>query len=172
MFTQDEANNLIALPKLVYLDEAGQHAFLFSDKVPLQMKLDLISEDTEYQFQLDINQSKKYSVKLSVHNQESVSNIGLVRLDFFGTHTNPVEITDKVPSIFHEYAGKYFAINEHHIHYYVEGYRELKWAIPLTADGFEIQNIKNQSDVNSAIVEFSKKINILTDLKFQEVLPL
>lgn len=28
MFTQDEANNLIALPKLVYLDEAGQHAFL------------------------------------------------------------------------------------------------------------------------------------------------
>lgn len=39
-------------------------------------------------------------------------------------------------------------------------------------DRFEIQNINNQGDVNSAIVEFSKKINIITDLKFQEVLPL
>ncbi len=105
MFTQEEANNLIALPKLVYLDEAGQHAFLFSNNVPLQRKLDLISEDSQYQFQLDINQSRKYSVKLSVHHQESESNIGLVRLDFFGTHTNPVELTDKVPSIFHEFAG-------------------------------------------------------------------
>lgn len=172
MFTQEEANNLIALPKLVYLDEAGQHAFLFSDNVPLQRKLDLISEDSQYQFQLDINQSRKYSVKLSVHHQESESNVGLVRLDFFGTHTNPVEMTDKVPSIFHEFAGKYFTINEHHIHYFVEGYRELKWALPLIADGFPIRDIKNQFDVNSAILEFSKKINIKTDFKFQEVLPL
>jgi|APEBP8051072266_1049373.scaffolds.fasta_scaffold04801_2 hypothetical protein len=172
MFTQEEANNLIALPKLVYLGKVGQRAYLLPTQVPVQTKLDLISEDTEYQFQLDINQSKKYSVKLSIHTQESESNIGLVRLDFFGTHTNPVEITENLPLIFHEYAGKYFGTHEHHIHYFVEGYKHLSWAIPLTVDGFGIRNIENQSDVNSAIVEFSKKINIITDLKFQEALQL
>lgn len=172
MFTQEEANNLIALPKLVYLDKVGQRAYLLPAQVPVQTKLDLISENTEYQFQLDINQSKKYSVKLSIHTQESESNIGLVRLDFFGTHTNPVEITDKVPYIFHEYAGKHFERHEHHIHYFVEGNNDLRWAIPLIVDGFPIRDIKNQNDVYSAITEFSNKINIITDLKFQEVLPL
>lgn len=172
MFSQDEANNLIILPKLVYLDKVVHHAYLLPSRVPVTAKLNLISEDTEYQFLLEINQSKKYSVKLSIHTQESESNIGLVRLDFFGAHTNPVEITDKVPPIFHQFAGKYFDPNEHHIHYYVEGYKNLSWAIPLTTDGFGIQNIENQNDVISSILEFSKKINIITDLKFQETLPL
>jgi len=54
-----------------------------------------------------------------------------------------------------------------HIHYYVQGYRTLQWAIPLTDASFEIKEI-NPNDFNRTFVKiiklFAKTINIETKI--------
>lgn len=172
MFTQEEVNLLIDAPKLILIRGTGQKAFIIEAQKPFQAKYELITEKGEYKFLLEINQSRKYSVKLSVHSNESESKTGLLRVDYFGTHKNPETIVENLPEIFHKYAGKSFGINEHHVHFYVEGYKDLVWALPLSDAGFSPATIENQNDVHTAILEFSRKINIITEISFQESLQL
>lgn len=97
--------------------------------------------------------------------------IGLIRVDYSGQHKNPEIIKDNVPIMFHSYAGKYFNYNEHHIHYYVEGYKtSLDWALPLKVDRFPIKEIKNNSDILNAFYNFNKLINLQTIFNINEKL--
>lgn len=89
--------------------------------------------------------------------------IGLLRVDFSGQHENPHNANDKVPAAFHPFAGKFFDYNDHHIHYYVEGYKTtLDWALPLTNDSFPVKEITNSSDIIHAFKSFNTLIHLET----------
>jgi len=98
-----------------------------------------------------------------LHHKEEDASIGLLRVDFNGRHKNPEIENDKVPNDFKPYAGKW--IEESHIHYFIEGYKPLSWAMPLTADAtFPVKNFTNQNQIGSIIQTFIKKINLQTQL--------
>jgi hypothetical protein len=132
----------------------------------------LISPDeADYIFIYDISQSKKNQFKLTLYLLDDETKIGLLRVDYSGQHKNPETITEKVPVEFHPFAGKFFDYNEHHIHYYVEGYKtSLDWALPLTIDSFPIKKITKLADVTDAFIQFNKIINLIT--KFYITSPL
>ena len=71
-----------------------------------------------------------------MHHQDDETKMGLFRVDYNSGHNNPSELTDKVPQKFHPFVGKHFSINEHHVHYHVEGYKSLAWALPIAEDSF------------------------------------
>jgi hypothetical protein len=97
--------------------------------------------------------------------------IGLLRVDFSGQHENPQTLTDNMPAIFHPYVGRFFDYNDHHIHYYVEGYRTtLDWAIPLTDDAFPVKQISNSNDILNAFYRFNDIINLQTSFKIHPLL--
>ena len=60
-----------------------------------------------------------------------------------------------------------FDYHEHHIHYYVEDYKPLAWAIPLADDEFPIKDITTTTDIFPVIQEFAVRINLKT--KFERV---
>jgi hypothetical protein len=98
-----------------------------------------------------------------LHFQEDEASIGLLRVDFNGRHRNPETITDKLPEVFKPYAGQW--IEESHIHYFVEGYKPLAWALPLTADEtFAIKTFNDISTIGEVLNEFGRKINLKTEL--------
>ena len=171
MFTNQEADYLLNLPKKIIKDDILQDSFTIQQKFPFTERLILGSEkDEEYIFLMEVQQSSKFSLKFDLHHQEDQTKIGLIRINYFGKHKNPENITDKVPVNFHQYAGKWFDYNEHHIHYYVEGYKLLAWAIPLTNDQFPIKNISNNPDIVNAFLHFCSKINLVTKIQFEESL--
>ncbi len=172
MFTQEEADHLVEIPKLITIKGSRRRAQVLKATVPFQTQCELISENGEYKFFLEINQSKKYSIKLSIHSNESDTKTGLLRVDYFGTHKNPEHVTNNLPEVFRNYAGKHFSWDDHHIHFYVEGYKPLTWALPLAVVGFSPITIGNQDDVQTSILQFARRINIITEISFQESLPL
>ncbi len=50
------------------------------------------------------------------------------------------------------------------IHFVVEGYQPLAWAIPLTADAFPIKDIRSVMEISDALSAFFKRINVQTQL--------
>lgn len=136
------------------------------------MRCELVSE-LDADFLLEIQQSKKNSIRVSFHYQENDSKMGLLRVDYNSGHKNPEEVSNLLPEKFHPYAGKYFSNSEHHIHYHVEGYKSLAWAIPLVADDFEIKELDPGQSFNSTLVEilqlFVKVINLETKIIVNEL---
>jgi hypothetical protein len=97
--------------------------------------------------------------------------LGLVRVDYNGQHnSNPSKINEYVPLEFQSYAGKFFNYNEPHIHYYIEGYKPMAWAIPLSDTDFTIQQITSHTDVISAFNAFNKLISLQTQFIINPVL--
>lgn len=88
--------------------------------------------------------------------------IGLIRIDYNGQHINPEGISATLPDKFHKYAGKFFKYDEPHIHYYVDGYKGLAWALPLDSESFEIKRLNSQNDIVDSILNFNKLINLET----------
>ncbi|MGK9369412.1 DUF6978 family protein [Melioribacter sp. Ez-97] len=172
MFSYEEAQELIKLPKRVEIDGILQNALTFEQPIPFIKKYILLSDSNEnVSFLYDIKQSKKFLLKLTLYLMDDETKIGLVRVDYNGQHDNPIAIKDTVPTIFHKYAGKHFDYNEHHIHYYVEGYRTtLDWAIPLLEDSFPVKEIKNNQDVLNAFYDFNELINLKTTFNISEKL--
>ncbi|GHT48731.1 hypothetical protein AGMMS49982_00600 [Bacteroidia bacterium] len=70
--------------------------------------------------------------------------------------------------------GKIFSNNEHHIHYHIEGYKSLAWAIPLTDDEFEVKELNEGNDFNNSLANavrlFAKTINIETEITINTLL--
>lgn len=172
MFTYEEAQKLIALPKKVEIDGELQDNLEFEQPIPFVKKFILLSEDDyNVSFHYDIKQSKKFLLKLTLYLMDDETKIGLLRIDYKGQHCNPMIIKDNVPSEFHDYAGKHFTYTEPHIHYYVEGYKtSLDWAVPLSVDNFPIKEIKNNHDVLEAFYNFNKLINLKTRFIINEKL--
>ena len=136
----------------------------YSPTIPIDDRLYLASrEEEDLSFFLEISQSAKRLLKLTLHFQEKDASIGLLRVDFNGRHRNPEIANDRVPSAFQPFAGQW--IEESHIHYFVEGYKQLSWAIPLKVDdSFPIKKFDEISEIGSVIVEFGRRINLQTEI--------
>ena len=98
---------------------------------------------------------------------ESNSHTGLLRIDFKGRHSNPVTANQNVPLELAKYAGKQFKIDEPHMHIYVEGYKTLAWAIPLSDTNFNTKEFKEQGDLSKIIYNFAKEINLTSKFEIQ-----
>jgi hypothetical protein len=161
MFTELEAEALIALPKTT----GNLQDFVRLDAGKTRLKINP-TVGTDFSFILDITLNQKISFKISMHHQEDTNNIGLLRVDFNGTHKNPEEIIPKLPVEFHAYAGKIFSPDDHHIHIYTcpDEYPILSWAIPLVDHSFPIKQIKNNADIQNALKFFAKEINLQSEL--------
>ena len=169
-----KAEYLLELPKKIIVNDSIQDNLTIGQKSLFHARFKLISEkDEEYTFLWEINQSKKHRIKISFHFQENDSETGLIRIDYNGSHQNPDIKSPSLPEKFHPFVGKHFK-DEHHIHYYVQGYRYLAWAIPLTKSDFKIKELRNDSEFNNTFVEiiklFAKTVNIQTKITVNQVL--
>jgi hypothetical protein len=165
MYTNSQANSLLQLPKKIVYSDSIYSKFELSFGAPVSERIDLVSESSDESFILDLNQSKKNSFKVTLHHQVNDTFVGLLRVDFSGQHKNPSVLKDSVPDFIKPYQDKWFDFSEHHIHYYVEGYKPLSWAIPLINDDFKIKNIVNMISIKNAIKCFCKRINVVTVLE-------
>ena len=170
MFTQKESAELIALPKKVVKNKELVDTVDFHLKNGNERYLLVSEEDLDYSFLLDIKQSEKNRLKITLHFQENDAKIPLLRIDYNGQHSNPAEIIDTLPHRFRPYVGKWFNFDEHHIHYYVEGYKPLVWAIPLADDDFPLKDVTDVNDIWKAATAFSDRINLQTKLIYRYVL--
>ncbi len=164
MITQSQAQYLLELPKL--LTENGNYLEqkTYSPSLPIDARLYMASKvDTDFTFLLRIFQSDKNHLQLSLHFQEDDTDIGLLRVDFNHRHRNPEEINEHVPDIFKPYVGQF--IEGSHIHYYIEGYKPLAWAIPLAEDdSFPIKQFVNEVEMGNIITVFGQKVHLQTQL--------
>lgn len=172
MFTSEQSQYLLALPKKVERDGMLQDTITFNQPFPFQERYTLISaEDTDFTFLYEITQSKKNQFKLSLYLMDEDTRIGLLRVDFSGQHENPHTIKENVPLAFHPFAGKFFEYDSHHIHYFVEGYKTtLDWALPLTDDTFPVKQIKNSEDIITAFKRFNDVIHLETNFIIHSLL--
>ena len=161
MFTNEEARALIDTPK--YLENPDQ---IIDLDVP-KLRIDLISrEEPDYRFFIQVISSRKMQFKMTLHSQEKKTSIPLVRIDYKGSHTNPDSILDTVPEYLKRYAGREFT-REAHIHFYVQGYKLLVWAMPLSDYDFQIQRLSSNSDYVDALVDFAKLLKVQSELNIQ-----
>ncbi len=167
--TNDKANELLRLPKKIIFKGEIQEKINLENRFPLHCKFKLISEqDSDCNFLWEITQSTKNRIRINFHHQENDGKIGLVRVDYNSGHKNPEEINEFVPEHFKPFAGKYFSNNQHHIHYHVQGYKTLAWAIPLLNDDFKIKelldDIELSSNISKIIKHFAELINVKTKI--------
>lgn len=134
-------------------------------------RLELISyQDSDYEFWVEITTNQKIILKTSIHHLESKTHIGLLRIDFKGGHHNPTNVLATLPDFLVQYADKWFDPTESHIHIYVEGYRPLAWAIPLTDSDFPIKDITHTSDLSDLIINFARRINLKSLMHIQQAI--
>ena len=165
-----DPRQLIEVPKFVNIDGHIQELYKISCNFPIDVRLILDSkDDVPYEFLMQITQSAKNSVKMSLHLQSNNLKIGLFRVDYVGTHKNPEEVTKDVPSNFLPYRGQ--IIRGSHIHYYVQGYNQLEWAIPIEMTDYSCKKITEfQESIVEAIECFAETIHLNTKLNFERAL--
>ena len=165
MLTNQEAKYLLDLEKV--LTNPNQTIDLSKKK----NRLELIShQDSDYEFWVEITTNQKIILKTSVHHLESNSFVGLLRIDFKGGHHNPANILPTLPDYLKPYADKWFDPTESHIHIYVEGYKNLAWAIPLSDSDFPIKYITQASDLSDLIFNFARRINLKSIINIQQAI--
>ncbi len=164
MITKQQADYLLDLPKHIIEQDKFLDKKNYAPLLPIDDRIYMASkDDNDFTFFLDIWQSSKNQLKVTLHFQEEDASIALLRVDFNGRHINPEIANDNVSDEFKPYAGKW--IEESHIHYFVEGYKPLSWAIPLTVDdSFPIKTFSDSSEIGNIILAFGKKINLKTQL--------
>ena len=164
MFSNELAKKLINLPKEI--DGGFTTINLNDQKTRIYLKN---RDEPEYYFLWEVSSNKKISFKVSLHTQEDNTKEGLVRIDYKGGHKNPETVTYAIPDILKPYIGYWFS-NEPHIHIYVEGYKDLAWAAPLSVYNFPILDINSYDDFADALSSFSKEINITSRFNVQKPL--
>lgn len=173
--SNEQAEYMLKLPKKIVENDQLLDFLIIDQAFPFSKRFELVSEkDDEFTFLLEIQQSKKNSIRVSLHHQENDSKTGLLRVDFNSGHKNPETISELLPEKFHPYVGKDFSNHEHHIHFYVHGYKSLAWAIPLKEDEFEIKELNDGADFNNTfagiIKLFAKTVNIETVITINTLL--
>jgi len=123
-------------------------------------------EDPDQSFLIDIKESDKKALKITFHHQDDTTQNGLLRVDYHSRHKNPVEIVDTVPEHFKPFAGIFLDDYPGHIHYIVDGYSPLVWAIPLEFDDFPVKDIKNDGDISLVLTAFFERINLITEITY------
>ncbi|WP_185783020.1 DUF6978 family protein [Croceivirga lutea] len=163
--TNQEAEYLMKLEKVL----ADPHQII--DLKDKKNRLELIShQDSERNFWVEMTSNQKIILKTSIHHLESNTYVGLLRIDFKGTHQNPSGIKDTLPEYLKPYAGKWFEPNDHHMHVFVEGYKPLAWAIPLADIDFPIKEINDASDLSDLITNFAGLINLKSQINIQQAI--
>lgn len=174
VITNEQTDYLIQLKKKIIQDDKVLDRITIDQKYPMNLRYELISEeDDEFSFLWEITQSTKNAIRISLHFQEDESNEGLLRVDYNSGHRNPEMATDKLPERFIPYIGKWFTNEESHVHYHVEGYKSLAWAIPIEISEMPIKQINgddNNVQLISAIQEFAKIINLETVININPLL--
>lgn len=172
MLTIAQAQELIRIEKKIVINGIVNDSLEFNQNFPFQERYTLMSpSNLDYTFLYEINQSKKNQLKLTLHLMEEDTRIGLIRIDFCGQHENPHTLNSNVPTIFHPFVGSFFDYNDHHIHYYVDGYKStLDWALPLAKDSFGVKEISNNNDVLNAFINFNQIINLQTIITINPLL--
>ncbi len=174
--SEERVNYLIQLEKKILIDSIVLNAYTINQSFPYNLRFELTSEDDEdFAFLWVINQSSKARIKLSLHYQENETYVGLLRIDFNASgHHNPEKATESLPSKFLPYIGKTFKESEPHVHYHVNDYKTLAWAIPLSDICFIPENILDTSDLNynlaDAIHSFAKIINLKTEIFINKII--
>ena len=165
MLTNQEAEYLLELDKV--LSNPNQTIDLSKKK----NRLELVSHaDSDYNFWVEITTNQKIILKTSIHHLESNSHIGLLRIDYKGGHHNPSDIKSTLPEFLIPYADKWFEPTEAHMHIYVEGYKPLAWAIPLSDIDFPVKDIVEPSDLSNLIINFARKINLKSLINIQQAI--
>lgn len=124
MITAQQAQDLLDLPKHIVEDDNYLDRKSYVPTFPIDDRIYLASKsDNEFTFFLDIWQSSKQQIKLTLHFQEDDASIALLRIDFNGRHKNPETENNNVPEIFSPYAGQ--MLDDSHIHYFIDGYKPL-----------------------------------------------
>lgn len=159
MFSTKHAEYLLSLPKKL----KDSNAVL--DLSQKRNRLEFLSPDDEDQkFLIELTSNAKILLKTSLHHQENNTYIGLLRIDFRGSHMNPDHELSTLPSYLKPYLGKHFSPEEPHVHLYIEGYKPLAWAIPLSEYDFEVQSLNDKQDIIELVLKFGEKINVISRL--------
>jgi hypothetical protein len=165
--TVDLAEYLIGLDKYVVQNGEIINTFLLDIQFPMSFRLTLSTpDDLDQNLLIDIKESDKKSLKISLHHQDNSTQNGLLRIDYNGRHLNPVDIIQTVPEIFRPFAGQWLDDYAGHIHYVVDGYKPLAWAIPLELDDFPVKEINGREDYAQTLNAFFQKINLKTTITF------
>lgn len=164
MFSNELAQKLIKMPKSIQ----GKNTLIDLSNEKSRFTLSNLNERA-YEFLFEITSHRKITFKISFHNQENNTKEGLIRVDYKGGHQNPSSINELVPEIAKPYIS-YFFQNEPHIHLYVEGFKDLAWAVPLKVYGFPVLSINNNDDFMNAIMAFTKEINIVSPFNIQNAI--
>lgn len=169
-----QADYLMQLKKKVLQNDTALDQLTINQEFPLHLRFELVSaEDDDFSFLWEITQSAKNSIRISLHFQEDESKIGLFRVDYNSGHRNPETANGTLPPKFIPYVGKWFSNEENHVHYHVEGYKSLAWAVPIEDSEIPTKEITgNDTNVQlvSAIQEFAKIINLETVITINTLL--
>ena len=139
---------------------------------PMKFRLHLVSEaDFTRDYLLDVKQSAKTGIRLNFQLMDK-ANWGLARLDYNSYHKNPEIITDKVPNVFHPHVGELFE-QKSHLHFHVEDFHPLVWALPLEETEIEkkkIDDVTMAKDFIDAFFSFVSYLNIQTSITINQMM--
>lgn len=174
IISNEQAAALLQLKKKIILNDEVKDRISIQQTCPMNLRYDLVSDDDdEFSFLWEISQSSKNNLRISLHFQEDDSKMGLLRVDYNSGHHNPEIAKDDLPELFKPYIGKWFTNEESHVHYHVNGYKSLAWAVPIEATNVQTKEIKND-EINenfvNAIMEFAKMVNIETVIMINPLL--
>lgn len=174
IISNEQAEYLIHLKKKILQNDNVVDILNIDQAFPMNFRYELVSEDDdEFSFLWEVTQSSKNTLKISLHFQEDESKIGLLRVDYYGTHQNPFSAKEDLPEKFKPYVGKFFSYDECHVHYHVEGYKPLAWAVPIADSEMDTKEI-SEGNINqqmiSAILDFAKIINVETKITINSLL--
>ena len=167
------ANYLLGLEKHIIENDVLIDNKQIQIESPVKLRFILGSkEDPDQSFLVDIKESDKKALKIAFHHQDDTTQYGLLRVDYYSRHKNPVEILHTVPEHFKPFAGIFLDDYAGHIHYVVDGYSPLAWAIPLEFDDFPVKDITDVGDISSVLSAFFERINLKTKITYNAQLRL
>ena len=165
--TVELAEYLINLDKYIIQDGETTNSFLINIEYPMDFRLQLSApDDLDQNLMVNIKESEKKTLKISLHHQDNSTQNGLLRIEYNTRHLNPAEITSSVPEVFKPFAGLWLDDYAGHIHYVVNGYKPLAWAIPLEVDNFPVKELTGREDYANTLKAFFDKINLKTNITF------
>lgn len=154
MFTNSEAERLVEAEK--FLEEPNQQINFNGGRFRIPL---IAPSEPGYKFFIDVNLNQKIRFKMTLHCQESYSSSGLLRIDYRGSHKNPDFVTDKVPEFLKPYVGMEFR-RKSHIHFYIEDYKPLVWAMPLSDHSFKVKQLISEEDYVNSFLNFAKLLHV------------
>ena len=165
--TVELAEYLIGLDKYVVQNGEIVNTLFIDIQFPMNFRLTLSApDDLDQNLLVDVKESEKKSLKISIHHQDISTQNGLLRIDYNGRHFNPIDIIPTVPEIFRSFAGQWLDDYTSHIHYVINGYKPLAWAIALELDEFPVKELSEREDYTRMLNAFFQKINLKTSITF------